>query len=210
MEPIDIKEYGGKGRKVTLDKGWSDLKSRDLDLVKKRARAKFDHEKKIYAVSFLNEEYEVDLEAEKIKKEGEEISPFTAILILHYLTYASDPEPTGKFITFRELEGGDVYYPAFKKRAIDIIAENFTSDTDVFLDCCKKLGGELVEEGGAGARFIAFSKIPITILVWEGDSEIPGSANILFDETAGEHLPTEDLSLIGAMIASTLKKLTKK
>jgi hypothetical protein len=204
---IDIKEYEGKGRKVTLEKGWSDLKAKDPEIVKKRAKVKFDPLKKIFSVPFLNEEYEVDMAGEKIRKADKEASPFTAILILHYLVNASDLEPTGKFISFRELKGGDVYYQAFKRRAIDVIAENFTPE--LFLDLYRRLGGERVDEGDAGMRFMAFPKIPITVLVWRGNEEIRGSANILFDETAGEHMPTEDLSLICSTIASRLKKMAK-
>ena len=203
MKPVDIKEFEGKGRQETLKKAWGDLISKDILSIAESAAVEIDAAG-TYKVIFLGESYEVDPKTKTVRKGEREASPFTSILILHYLAGAGDSRPTGKLITFRKLVGGDIYYSAFRKRSIDPITETFSSDAEGFLHRSKAIGGEPIEQGDVGVRFMVFPKIPVTVLVWGGDSEIPGSANVLFDETAGDHMPTEDLSLIGAIIAARL------
>ena len=60
--------------------------------------------------------------------------------------------------------------------------------------------------GDASVRIDAFPKLPVTVVLWEGDQEIPGNANILFDETAPLLLAMEDLSVVGNLVSFRLRK----
>jgi hypothetical protein len=39
-----------------------------------------------------------------------------------------------------------------------------------------------------------------------GEEDIPSSVNVLFDATAPNYLPTEDLSLLGVSLVGAMKK----
>jgi hypothetical protein len=44
-------------------------------------------------------------------------------------------------------------------------------------------------------------------IFYQGEEGIPSSVNILFDASAPEYLPTEDLSLVGVYLVNALKKV---
>ena len=51
-----------------------------------------------------------------------------------------------------------------------------------------------------------FPKVPVAVVVWAGDDEMDGSANVLFDRSAPLHLPVEDLAEIGTLVLDMLSR----
>jgi hypothetical protein len=81
------------------------------------------------------------------------------------------------------------------------LLSTFGRDLGLYLEVAARLGGEPQELGDAAARFLAFPLVPVTHVLWRGDEEFPPEANILFDETIAQHLPTEDIAaLAGASV----------
>lgn len=109
-------------------------------------------------------------------------------------------------ISFREAPGGDFYYAAFKSRAIDPLVMKFGRKPEILFTVAENIGGKKVDIGSASVRIDVFAKLPVIVVVWEGDEEIPGSANILFDRSASSIFPTEDLAVIGALVSSKLTR----
>jgi len=123
------------------------------------------------------------------------------ILILHYLLKTTGKPLSGKNIDFRQVPEGSFYWPAFVSRAKKPLLESFGRDLGLYLEVATRLGGEAQELGDAAARFMAFPLVPVTHVLWRGDEEFPPEANILFDETIAQHLPTEDIAaLAGASV----------
>jgi len=48
-------------------------------------------------------------------------------------------------------------------------------------------------------------RVPICFTLWQGDEEIPSSANILFDQAASSYLPTEDYAHLPAIVIGIMK-----
>ena len=114
------------------------------------------------------------------------------ILILHYLSKATGEPLSGRDIDFREVpDGGGFYWSAFVSRAKKPLLETFGNDLDLYLQVAQTLGGEPQNLGEAAARFPAFPLVPVTHVLWRGDEEFPGRADVLFDSTCVEHLPTD-------------------
>ncbi|MCK4444181.1 MAG: DUF3786 domain-containing protein [Thermoplasmata archaeon] len=190
---------------LAFEEAWEQLLSRDPNEVARRSLAEYDEGESVFSLRFMGTEYQVKKD-ERVSsvREGERTNPFYAFLIVHYLIGAKDIPLANKHISFRELYGGDVYYQAFKRRAIDFIKREFESRPEELMQKGIEMGGEKAGLGDFSVTIPAFPKLPITIILWLGDDEVPTNANILFDRTAGEHLHTEDIAAISEDLARRL------
>ena len=127
-----------------------------------------------------------------------------AILLLHYLLKADGTRPADRWVAFRELPDGLFYAQAFAGHAEAVIAQAFGSDLDAFASAARHLAGTPLDLADASFRFEALPRLPMAVLVWEGDDEFPGRARVLFDANASHCLPTEDLSGLGDWLAHRL------
>jgi Domain of unknown function (DUF3786) len=66
------------------------------------------------------------------------------------------------------------------------------------------MGADTVPLGDAAYCFAVLPRLPVTVVVWATDEEFPAEASVLFDESAGHYLPTEDLAGLGESLARTL------
>ncbi|MDH7509069.1 MAG: DUF3786 domain-containing protein [Methanomassiliicoccales archaeon] len=187
-----------------LQKAWDDILERDIIELAEHSVSKTSE--RIITVRFFDKECTVDLRRRIIEQDQKPLEPFLSILILHYLRGCSELHPTGEIITFREIPGGDLYYAAFKSRAIDPLVRKFGNEPEMLLTAAERIGAKRIKMGSTGVRVDVFAKLPVTVVVWKGDEEIPSSANILFDRIAASILPTEDLAVIGSLVASKLTK----
>ncbi len=192
---------------AALSKAWGELLACNPMDSAKRSKASYDPIEDEFTLTFLGDMFRIKRNDRKvIGHDNEETFPFMAILLLHYLAYAKEIELVGKLISFRELVGGDVYYSAFCRRAIDPITDTFGSDLEGLRTAGKALGAGEVEFGDISLKIDVLPKIPITIILWLGDEEVSASSNMLFDASIKEHLPTEDVAVLGGFVASRLKK----
>jgi hypothetical protein len=204
MEEEDRKK---KDFELAFKKSWDDLQSMDPNDVAKNSLAEFDDAESVFSLKFMGTEYLVERDRRKVTDtEGERTNPFYAFLIVHYLCGAKDIPLANEHISFRELYGGDVYYAAFKSRAIDFIKREFESRPEELVQKGVEMGGEKADLGDFSVTIPVFPRIPLTVVMWLGDDEVPTSANVLFDETAGEHLHTEDIAAISEDLARRLSQ----
>lgn len=204
MEEEDRKK---KDFELAFKKSWDDLQSMDPNDVARRSLAEYDDAKSVFSLIFMGTEYQVKRNERVVStREGERTNPFYAFLIVHYLCGAKDIPLANEHISFRELYGGDVYYQAFKSRAIDFIRREFESRPEELVQKGIEMGGEKADLGDFSVTIPVFPRIPLTIVLWLGDDEVPTSANILLDKTAGEHLHTEDMAAISEEMARRLSQ----
>ena len=131
------------------------------------------------------------------------------ILIQHYLEGSGNAQLANKLVTFREFEGGALYYSAFKGRTIDYLVHTFGKKTEVLKHIGDAIRAEPMHMGDVSFKTYFFPKMPVVVVIWLGDEEVPTSANVLFDENAGKILPTEDISLVGGTLCRWLAKLER-
>ncbi|HHY26589.1 MAG TPA: DUF3786 domain-containing protein [Desulfitobacterium dehalogenans] len=130
------------------------------------------------------------------------------ILILQYLTEVCGVQPTGRWISFRELPGGNNHYGAFKLEAMDPLAKHFGNSPEKFEHICQRLKGKKLAMGDIAYTIEVLPKLELALILWLADDEWPAKANILYDATASMHLNTEGLevmaiNLVEKMIAKT-------
>jgi len=131
------------------------------------------------------------------------------ILILHYLLTADGTTLASKWIAFRNLPGGMGYEGAFQGRANVRLAHAFGSDAASFSTAARSLGAEPLSFGDASFLFRLLPRVWLAVVLYIADDEFPADANVLFDGATAHYLPTEDLAVLGGMLASRLIKATK-
>jgi hypothetical protein len=127
-----------------------------------------------------------------------------AILVLHYIANAAGTEPSGELVSYRQLPGGNVYYPAFKSRVADVIGGMYHRDPPAVAKAMIGMRASRVRQGDDSFVVKVFPKLPVTIILWRGDEEVPSSSIVLFDGTAPLLLDAEELAAAGAMIVDRL------
>jgi hypothetical protein len=184
---------------------WDELVTRDPYDISNLSGIPYDPEEGRFIMMFLGDEYHISTSNKTVKfPNGQDVYSFLAVLLLHYLVNVKDIDLTDKLLSFRELEGGDVYYPAFCARGINKITAEFGIDSKQLKAAGEKLGAKEGKHGDVSIVLEVFPKIPVTVIVWEGDDEVPPSSNMLFDSLIKELLPTEDVAVIGGFVASAL------
>ena len=133
------------------------------------------------------------------------------VLNLHYLNKSDGTPLSGEFITFREIPSGEFYFSAFVKRAEAPMLKTFGMNPGRLLETAPLLGGAPLEgTGDAAARFWAFPRVPISLVVWGGDDEFEPSGKILFDRSISHYLSTEDVAWTASMIVYRLMRLAAR
>ena len=128
------------------------------------------------------------------------------ILTLHYLTTADGVPMANGWVAFRELPGGMGYAPAFEGRANNRLKGPFGHDAEGFHRAAVALGGERLAFGDASYLFRVFPRLWLAVVLYLADEEFGASASVLFDGAASHYLPTEDLAVVGGMLAGRLIK----
>jgi hypothetical protein len=163
-------------------------------------------------LKYLNQDYRINVPTADVSPvdSKQSISLRDKILILHYFTQAKGTPSPRKQITYRDLPGGMVYYPTFIKRTIKPITDCFGKDSTLLRQAGKPLGARQGEFGDASLIIDAFARVPITIVLWQGDNELTPQANLLFDANIGDYLESEDVTIVCETITWRLINYSKK
>ena len=164
--------------------------------------------REVQVVKFLSEDYEVDCKAKSIVRipDRQSAKEVVAILILHYLIQELKGigSVSGEWIPFRQLDGGEGYYPTFRKRVIERIIKKYEQNSKGMFEAVDRLGAEKAEFGDVGLVIEVFPKIKFLVTLWKGSEEFGTDANILFDKNVIKVFPTEDIIVLSEVLVSAL------
>lgn len=163
-------------------------------------------EGKVIALPFFLRQVEITCPGGLITYEGGADAPSLQEqgLILHYLLGACDIPPKGELITFRETPTGEFYYQPFVNRAQIPLVNTFGAAPDLFLKAGLKAGGTAAGVGDASLTFHPLPKVPVTLVLWQGDNEFPPTGNILFDGHIKHFLDGEDIAFLAGIVVYRL------
>lgn len=168
--------------------------------------------KKTIVLSYLNEPYQISLPDGTIHRQDSRrpVPLRDKLLMLHYFLRAKGSPLSHKLITFKELAGGIGYYPTFYKRAVKPVVGCFGDRPQALIKAAQRLGGRQADYGDTAVTIDAFSRVPLTWVLWQGDSELATEGSILFDSTITDYLPTEDIAVLCQTVAWKLARLAKE
>lgn len=159
-----------------------------------------------YTLPFLGRVYQIPWPSGEVClfANRQPASDGVSLILLHYLARATGLPPTGKLIPFNHLQEGNNYFPAFKRRALAPLAEFFANREKLLAMLVeRRLQGRKGKEPGS-YLIMALPRLPLYLkLDQTGPAHSPGSS-ILFDQSANEYLPTEDLASVGEALTGRL------
>lgn len=180
--------------------------------ISNQSTIEYDKVKRLFKLKIMGRDYTVS-HPEAIMMDienGEEIRAYTIkTLVLRYLVNSRAVPVFNQDITYKEIRGGLVYYSNFYNRTILKLAKIFSNNLEALEEGTKIIGGVVLNNGDAACRFEFINNVFITFIVWQGDDELPASANILFDRNIDYYFNAEDLAVIGDVAIEIIKNKGK-
>ena len=139
------------------------------------------------------------------------VNAWVAIPFLNYILYGTGVQPTGNWISFRELKDGKERYPLFRKRCEEAIKQIADRYTDLFDDMIHLFSGQQVEkqfESDISVVLHPLPRVPIMICYWLPEGALASSLNLFFDETADKNLNIDAVYTLGAGLTQMLEKIS--
>ena len=137
-----------------------------------------------------------------------EEKPNARILVLRFLTEGAAAPASGKFLTYREIPRGEVYFKQFQGRCIFRLAYGFGNKLEKFAAIMDKVGGTKLNFGDISYEFEFLNGLQLRMILWAGDDEFPPSAQILFsDNFPVAFVQGEDMAVVGDVSIDMLKAL---
>jgi len=141
--------------------------------------------------------FEVSYQDGDVRFQGQEgIKPIIPwrLLLLNSLSEAKDLPVEGKWISYKDQPNGNVFHPAINSDVIEPMGRFYDNcDKQALRTSLAQLGFELVEGRAAlTARGFFAPKVPVLLQFWDGDDEIPGNFQILFDAGIVNQMHIED------------------
>lgn len=207
MIPVAKNNDIPKNYRHVLEQARENLLQKEPSDVRHNASVDWDGEK--YTIRSFNDKLLVYPGEGKVLLSSNK-KPVTFVLQLiaiNYLIRANGNRLTFESISYRELPGGESYWLALKREAIIPLIKSYEVDKKKFKHRCFSLGGlQLEGKADLNVVFWPFPKVPVTILLWTGDDEIPGNCSILFDKSLPGYLHTEDVAALSQLIGGVLSK----
>ncbi len=144
---------------------------------------------------------------------AEPATPYVRILLYNYLVRGGGPMPTGRWVPIESLPGALSKGPELQAICeAKVIAACKDHGLEALGEACLRAGGTRIEAGNAdlACRFQGLPKVPLLLLVWEGDQDFPPRARLLMDETVAEHLDADSLLVLAELMTDKILAEVRK
>lgn len=116
---------------------------------------------------------------------------FAPLVILSYLAQAKEVPPSGHWVKPTDLRAGDIYYRGSHVLPLERLSKAYEGRMPDFVAQGGRLAGTPLSFGDASVRLLPLPRLPVAVVLWRGDEEFPGRADLLLDSTCELHLPAD-------------------
>ena len=162
----------------------------------------YDEEKKVFTVVFMGSTYEISFPDYKISHKEDEKGVYpleeamnAKIFMVRYLSEKAKAPSSGKFLTYREVPWGEVYFRQFQGRCLMRLAFSYGNKLEAFKKVMTAMGAKPLEQGDCAFELEFMEGFFIRLILWEGDDEFPPSSQILFSDNFAVTFAAEDLAV---------------
>jgi hypothetical protein len=172
---------------------WEDIRAADPGRIC-RASGALCHPRG-FILRFLTSDLLLDTEAETIfrlggAEEKKVVDPLLSLTALVYLLRASGDPLRNEKIGVKELKDAHFFSGPHEFQTGPVLSR-FGRDAEGFAAAAVKSGGSPLDMADSAYCFFPFPRVPIYLLLWEGDEEFPPGLNILFDRSIESYLPAD-------------------
>mgnify|MGYP000231831121 FL=1 len=192
--------------------------------ISSRCNVPYDAEKHEFTVSLMGVSYRISWPEYRVQHLGDdgtdgpvigwyplEEKPNAKILVLRYLTEGGAAPSTGKFLTYREIPWGEVYFKQFQGRCLFRLAFGFGGSWMHSVRSWNVSALRSISSGDVGYELEFMKGLFVRLILWAGDDEFPPSAQILFsDNFPAAFTQGEDMAVVGDVTIDMLKALAAK
>lgn len=202
--------------RIPLEHYLSEYRNIDPKEAAERCGVEYDEEKQQFHIRLMGFRYLVDFPEFAVHKEDEnEEGAFllldmvpAKIIVLRFLISAQVVKSSGKYLTYREVPWGEVYFRQFEGRCLMRLKFGFGFKLDKFVEGMEKIPGvKKLSLGDVSYEFEFINGLHVRFILWAGDEEFPPSSQILFEDNFPYAYQAEDLAVVGDISISTLKAL---
>lgn len=177
----------------------------------------YDEEKKVFTVVFMGSTYEISFPNYKISHKEDEKGVYpleeamnAKIFMVRYLSEKAKTLSSGKFLTYREVPWGEVYFRQFQGRCLMRLAFSYGNKLEAFKKVMTAMGAKPLEQGDCAFELEFMEGFFIRLILWEGDDEFPPSSQILFSDNFAVTFAAEDLAVAGDICINMMKAVERK
>ena len=177
----------------------------------------YDEEKKVFTVVFMGSTYEISFPDYKISHKEDEKGVYpleeamnAKIFMVRYLSEKAKTLSSGKFLTYREVPWGEVYFRQFQGRCLMRLAFSYRNKLEAFKKVMTAMGAKPLEQGDCAFELEFMEGFFIRLILWEGDDEFPPSSQILFSDNFAVTFAAEDLAVAGDICINMMKAVERK
>ena len=202
--------------RIPLEHYLSEYRNIDPKEAAERCGVEYDEEKQQFHIRLMGFRYLVDFPEFAVHKEDEnEEGAFllldmvpAKIIVLRFLISAQVVKSSGKYLTYREVPWGEVYFRQFEGRCLMRLKFGFGFKLDKFAEGMEKIPGvKKLSLGDVSYEFEFINGLHVRFILWAGDEVFPPSSQILFEDNFPYAYQAEDLAVVGDISISTLKAL---
>ena len=168
----------------TVDQSYfRELAGKDPAEVCRRALCEYDLSTHAYLLTVWGQEYLIDPRNSLIAQKNARnvrVNALMGLFIIYYLLHIKEMEVSGKWISEKEVPGGAAFFRGPHTIPGNLIAERYGDHLGEFKKKCLELGGSPLEMADAAFAFSITPRIPVAVLLWEGDTEFPSEVETPF------------------------------
>lgn len=124
---------------------------------------------------------------------------FSRLSILSYLIGAKDIPLSGQHVKPSGITGGAAFFRGTHVLPLEKLAAHYSGNIEAFAEKGKKMGATGDRYGDASLRFFPLPRVPVSLLLWDGDDEFPARTDLLLDSTCQFHLPLDIIWSVSMM-----------
>ena len=196
-------------RENTIDELKKAVAELDLEAAAKRADGRFSNSK--LTVKVLGKDFSVDGSGKLYA--DIHVNPWVAGPFLDYVLFGKGVEPTGEWLSYRELKQGREGYPLFKKRCEEAMKRVADAYPELFDDVVHMFSGKQVEqqfESDISVVLYPMPKVPVMICYWYPEEGMASTINLFFDKCVEDNISIGSVFALGAGLAQMFTKLAQR
>lgn len=193
-------EQEGENLELALDKALREFKLIDPAWAASRSGASYSFERRSFSLGFFGEPYTVSYPLGEVRRPDKSAAGGReALILLHYLVNAVGTPVQEEWVAYRDLPGARYHEPAFVADVERPLSLGLAGRLEEFRDWAAKAARFLELPGDVAAAWDVLPRVPLLVIFNERDEEFPASARVLYDVSAPDYLPTEDLEVIAEL-----------